>query len=271
MTTEDLALAANRGSWLINWSKKMLSDGYDLLLLVVGNTRSGKSVAGIDLCLLLDEKGQFAPERIVFTTKDYLRFFTDPNGYSGMATMYDDAGIGLSNREWQTFQNRVFGKLAQGYAYRHFVTVITTPRINFIELQARQLFRLVLESSGTRGVFKLKEAVPPAINFKNGYTMFQYPTMEFHDMVYKIKTVSFPMAPRWIHDAYLERKDTFMRSSLKEFQKGLSDDVNMDNGYTGVQRRCKKCGHGWLYKGKATKAACPSCGYRNDFLNDNNK
>ena len=258
----------NAGSYFVNWARDRIQDNRSISILIIGNVRSGKSVAGLDIGLILDTD-RFDVNSVHFSPKDYVHHVNvTPDNQRGVGIMLDDAGLAIDARLWQNMSNVLFGQMIQGYAWKQFVSIVTTPRNSFIDVRARQMFDIVFEATDVRGLFKMKLAAQPAINFKNQYPYYIYPKRQYDDLVVQTKTIQFPMAPAWLHDEYLRKKTDTMNERFQNFEEWMKktgyvdSDRNGGKGGGGVELTCDNCGYKWDYSGKNRSPQCPQCGHR---------
>ena len=83
--------------WLKQYIKYKLKRNQSILALWVGETGSGKSLSAISTAIRIDPT--FNVDRIVFDTKSFLHLINSGLP-KGSVVIYDDAGIGISNKDW---------------------------------------------------------------------------------------------------------------------------------------------------------------------------
>ena len=76
----------------------------------MGPTGSGKSYGAIRLAERIDPN--FSVNRIVFTVKDFIHLMNQGLP-KGSVIVFDDAGLGINSREWQSLPSKIFGMLTQ--------------------------------------------------------------------------------------------------------------------------------------------------------------
>lgn len=108
-----------------------------------GQTGSGKSYSGFRLAELVDRT--FDIHRIAFDVDPFLEL-VDSNLPRGSGIMFDDAGLGMNSRDWQTASNRILSKVAQSFRFKGHLTIITAPDITMIDSQVRSLFHLIFQT-----------------------------------------------------------------------------------------------------------------------------
>lgn len=105
----------------------------------IGRTGRGKSWSAMRLCELVDP--DFSIDRIVFTPSEFRdQVFSDLP--VGSAVLWDDAGVGISSRDWQSTLNKDILKIAQSFRYKRLVTIFTMPAMDFIDSKVRYLMHM---------------------------------------------------------------------------------------------------------------------------------
>jgi ABC-type lipoprotein export system ATPase subunit len=74
-------------------------------VLVCGPTGSGKSWTGLSIAELLDP--EFTADRVIFKARELMKLIRDGDLKPGSVILWDEAGIDLSNRNWQSVTNRM--------------------------------------------------------------------------------------------------------------------------------------------------------------------
>lgn len=138
-----------------------------------GATGSGKSYSAIRLAELVDPT--FSLDRIAFDVGPFMQL-VDSNLPRGSAIMFDDAGLGMNSRDWQTASNKILSKVAQSFRYKHYLAIITAPDIGMIDSQVRTLFHLLFQTTRKDATRKTVTVMP--IRWQRGadgglYTKFE--------------------------------------------------------------------------------------------------
>jgi hypothetical protein len=110
------------------------------LALFLGKTGSGKSWAALNLAETLDPN--FNVDNVVFTAIDFIHLI-NKDLPKGTCIIFDDAGVGYSNREWWTFSNQLVNMVLQSFRYKNYAVIFTTPVITYIDKVSRPLFHMV--------------------------------------------------------------------------------------------------------------------------------
>jgi ABC-type dipeptide/oligopeptide/nickel transport system ATPase component len=185
-------------------------------MIFVGETGSGKSYSAISLAEQIDAK--FSADRIVFTALDFLRL-VNSNLPKGSVVVFDDAGLGIPAREWQSTAAKIFGKLVQGFRYKNLISLITVPDLSFIERQSRMLLQLYLESTDVQGLMKPFHPFHPIRG--DDRLGFRYPTIQVGGRAAQIRIEKFVMPGKELREAYEMKKLDYMEKTNREFEEEL--------------------------------------------------
>lgn len=63
----------------------------------------------------------------------------------GNAIIFDEAGVGISAREWYSFNNKAINYILQTFRFRNLVVIFTVPYLNYIDSNVRKMFDFVIE------------------------------------------------------------------------------------------------------------------------------
>lgn len=121
---------------------RMLFQNKNWLAIICGETGSGKSYSALSLAHLIGGK-----VHVVFTPVEFLRLLNSQKLSKGDVIVFDEAGVGMSSREWYSVQNKLLGTILQTFRNMNVAVIFTTPNLSFIDVQARKLFHSYLETS----------------------------------------------------------------------------------------------------------------------------
>jgi len=121
---------------------RMLYQNKNWLSIICGATGSGKSYSALTLAKLIG--GQVF---VVFTPIEFLRLLNSEKLSKGDVIVFDEAGVGMSSREWYSIQNKLLGTILQTFRNMNVAVIFTTPNLTFIDVQARKLFHSYFETA----------------------------------------------------------------------------------------------------------------------------
>lgn len=210
----------NNTKWLYDWFKDRINHNMNVLALYVGGTGSGKSYSALSTALMWDP--DFPVENIVFNVKDFMA--TMANMHKGDVIVFDDAGLGVSAKDWRDQQVRIFGKVVQSFRYKNLITLMTTPDLTFIETTSRKLLNILFQASELQqGLFYPKiPYTPKNYTLRNINTFFAYPRYVYNGVKYKATKIHFPLIPEKIADAYESRKAEFIEQYYATYREAVN-------------------------------------------------
>ncbi len=195
-------------NWLRDFILERLDHDGSVVAIFVGRTGSSKSGSAISLAYAMDPT--FNLDRIVFSVDEFFRISTENNLPPGSFLIFDDAGVGVGSRDWQDEKNKSLGAILQTFRYKQLPTLITTPRISFIDKQVRESVELQFVATDTKGMFK------PFVLYESpkmdGKIWHSYPSVGGTE----IKLWPFPPPPQELFEQYEKKKDAAFQKMLKE-------------------------------------------------------
>ncbi len=172
----DLVTSKGKGNdfYWIKYIKNRISQNKNFMCLITGQTGSGKSWSALAICELLND--DFNIGRVVFKGKDLMMLINseDFNNRKGVAILWDEAGIDLSNRSWQSMTNRLLNFLLQTFRHRCFVLIFTTPYNSFIDKSTRKLFHAELSTVSINFKDSTVRIKPKLIQYNARYDKFYH-------------------------------------------------------------------------------------------------
>jgi hypothetical protein len=121
----------------------------DCIAAFIGKRRKGKSVSALGFCESMDPEG-FTPEnlaeRCFIHPLKFIEWARKPKKeiYQGLALMFDEAGVGIPSREWQSFNNKALFKVMQVFGHKNFIVSFTLPNLGFMDAGPRSLMDYVV-------------------------------------------------------------------------------------------------------------------------------
>lgn len=195
-------------NWLRDFILERLAHEGSVVAIFVGRTGSSKSGSAISLAYAMDPT--FNLDRIIFKIEDFFRISTESNLPPGSFLVFDDAGVDAGSRRWQDEKNQAFGAILQTFRYKQLPTLITTPRLGFLDKQVRESVELQFVATDTKGQFK------PFVLYESpkmdGRIWHSYPSVGGVE----IKLWPFPPPPEDLFDAYRGKKDAAFQRMIKE-------------------------------------------------------
>lgn len=188
---------------------------------------SGKTYATIYEALLIDP--EFTLDNLVFTTQEYLNVIKTIK--KGEVILWDETGASLGNREFATKMNRNISKIFQTQRYLNFAGLMTTPSLNLIDKQPRDLLNSVVVMKRIIKSYNISIAriYDKRADPISGKTFNVLPRVSVGNTTYKIRDFAFSLPPKKILKEYEERKDDFFRKNVldKAIQEQEAEDESI--------------------------------------------
>ena len=109
----------------------------NMILVVTGETGSGKSYAALRLCEAVDRS--FDISRCYFDVLDVVKDLRDNKLKKGQAILLDESGAAFGSREFSTLRNRKMSALLQIFRAENLFLCMTLPYKGFLDKSARML------------------------------------------------------------------------------------------------------------------------------------
>lgn len=119
---------------------RLLFQNKNWLAIICGETGSSKSYSALRLGELIGNV------YYVFTPKEFMQLINNKKLKRGDCIVFDEAGVGIPSRDWQSLQNKLFGAVLQTFRNMNIAVIFTTPNLSFIDVQARKLFHAFIET-----------------------------------------------------------------------------------------------------------------------------
>lgn len=210
----------------LNWILKRIQKKKNCMIVIVGQTGSGKSYAAMMLAIMLD--ALFNIDRIAFTGKEFIEIASNPKLKPGSVILLDEAGISMDNRTWWSTHNRMINWLLQTFRHQRLIAIITVPELSFIDKKSLVLFHVVMETTSIDPKKKICFLKPKIVNPKpasltNKNFWMTFPTIKDDSgEVIKINRLEVGLPPKKLLKNYEKKKS--------EFTRDLKDDALMALG-----------------------------------------
>tara|TARA_Y100000310_G_scaffold158454_1_gene157861 strand:+ start:122 stop:1009 length:888 start_codon:yes stop_codon:yes gene_type:complete len=127
---------------------RLLRNNKNWLAICCGDTGSGKSYSALALANAISPRGITIKRNVVFNPIQFMeRVNNKADLKKGDIIIFDEAGVGMSSREWYSVQNKLLGSILQTFRNLNLGVIFTTPNLSFIDVQARKLFHNYMETS----------------------------------------------------------------------------------------------------------------------------
>ena len=215
----------------ISYIKGRIAKKKNFLGLITGQTGGGKSYSGISICSMVDPT--FNSDRIITSMKQLMRLINSGKiKGAGKAILWDEAGIDIDAKTWQSLTNRLINSLLQTFRHQQFILIFTAPYMDFIDASTRKLFHAefsVLSIDYTTNKARIR---PQLIQYNSRFKKFYYKYLRVTKPprgTVKIDRWNVPKPPKWLIDEYEVIKTDFTTNLNKSIEKQLD---NIEEGKT---------------------------------------
>src|SRR3989449_4182282 len=240
----------DKEEWLArSLRERTVNRNLNAIVALIGATGSGKSYSAMRLGLLIDPS--FGIDRIVFT-KDAFLDLVSQGLPKGTVIMWDEAGLGLPAREWQSVMNRAVGYILQTFRYKNYVLLLTVPSQMMLDSQARALFHILLECQGVQIGPDAVLTKPFLVSHgRDGKPYEKYPVLLFDNGPMQVRGILFGRPAPALVDAYEAKR----RAHLDSYYRSLRDQWRGAAAHDGIPE--------WAYRGLLVASdPCPGCKHR---------
>ena len=208
--------------------ERLLEYDKNLLIAVCGETGSGKSSSALSIAERIDP--DFTVKHLVFNARDFIELLDrDKHELNrGQVIIWDEAGVGLSAKDFQTVTNKAISNITQTFRSRNLAVIFTTPTFKFIDKSVRLLFHQYIE---TRYInFKKKQVAVKWTTLQYNPRMNKiyehYYTTEMNGRIVEMNPVMIPKPSAQLWHRYLKKKRRFNDELTK---KTYNDIVKIEN------------------------------------------
>jgi ABC-type oligopeptide transport system ATPase subunit len=194
----------------------------NVMIILVGGCGSGKSYAGLTLGTLVDPT--FGIDRVVFGAEDFLRLINSELP-AGSVVMWDEAGVGIPAREWQSISNKLISYVTQTFRHQNLVVMFSVPSFDFVDKNLRALFDLCLITAGINKTEQICYLKPQFLQNNPRYAKIysKYKYANYNGARGKVNRTFVSIPPLWLRRAYETKKQMFTNKLNKSAQKSLTE------------------------------------------------
>jgi len=188
--------------------RKSLLRGENFVGILTGKTRSGKSFSALTLCNEVDPN--FSVDNVVFSTKEFMDLLASGKLKSGSMIIWDEAGVGISAREWYSLLNKSLNYVLQTWGHQNIGLILTVPDFSFVDSQTRKLVNMLLNTvklvrSENKAVLKGYYISP----MEKGEIKRVRPRYSIGGKKLDIEYIEIKKPPVKLVNAYLKKKENF--------------------------------------------------------------
>jgi len=214
-----------------NIYKTVTTKNLSYLALVVGKHRMGKSFFAVTLASILDPTFEEELEkRVVYDAKSFMDACKEieKRKIKGAAIVWDEAGVGLSSRDWFAESNKAINYSLQVLGYLNPFIFFVTQDLTFLDAQPKKLLNNFFEMNRPSNEFSVAKPFDVHYDKKTGQMFFYYPRIYFEGALYTIKQIYVPK----LIDRIAKRYEMHSRKWKEKIILAMStrvEDIQTDN------------------------------------------
>ena len=158
-------------SW-VRYIRRRIHENKNFMAIISGATGSGKSWSALSIGQLLDP--EFDVSRVIFRGTDLLKLINSGKLKKGSVILWDEAGVDLSNRSWQSATNKLLNFLLQTFRHKNIILLFTTPYSDFVDKLTRRLFHAEFKTISIDFDKNTTKIKPLLIQYNARYGKFYY-------------------------------------------------------------------------------------------------
>jgi ABC-type dipeptide/oligopeptide/nickel transport system ATPase component len=125
--------------------KRKFANNQNFLCAIVGPTGTGKSLAAIRICEIIDK--DFSAKRIVFTPKEFISLIKGGQLKPGSCIVFDETGVAMNRRNWYSEYNKMMNAVLQTFRFKRIGVFFTLPDLSFMDSGAVKLLHAYMETN----------------------------------------------------------------------------------------------------------------------------
>lgn len=176
------------GGWLTRICMGRVHTENNVLMIIAGETGQGKSAMACSLAQHFDPF--FNAKRIAFTAREFLDLL--PQIPHKGWVVWDEVGVYLSHRKWQSEANIQIMQVLQSFRYKLINVIFTLPSATYMDIVARTMchFLLVMNRRGVATVYRILKPTYSGSPWTKrlGVTYSEMPTMGLWDEFERMRT-----------------------------------------------------------------------------------
>ena len=203
---------------IIKYIKNRIKNNKNFLCTITGPTGSGKTWSALSIASLLDS--EFNINRVIFRGRELMKLINEGDLKPGSVIIWDEAGVDLSNRNWQSVTNKMLNALLQTFRHRNFILFFTVPYSDFVDSATRKLFHADFE---TQKIDKSKGTVvikPKLLQYNSNMAKWyrKYLKWRVGNGFIKIKRWAIPKPPMDLVNEYEAKRSMFTKNLNKNIE-----------------------------------------------------
>lgn len=239
---------------IIEHIKRRIRNNKNALILVIGDTGSGKSYASLRLLKKINptfnvDFVEFKPDKFVDLVN---------KNYPPMTCMlFDEVGVAMNARSWQSKFNKILSYVLQTFRFKNYIVMFTVPDLSFVDIHARKLFHYEMEAKNIDHSMKIAKFSFRyiQINRKTGKIYKKAIRYKQDDDVKLAPWIKLKLPSKPLIKKYEEKRADYIKGLYDGFKEEKPEKVKPKKE---KKLKCVKCGHQWVTR-IDNPMRCPRC------------
>ena len=204
----------------LKYLKARVINNKNNMIICTGPTGSGKSWSNLRICEDADDT--FDIKKVSFGPEQFMAIINSGElKGKGAAMIYDEAGVTFNARNWYSVSNKMLHYFLQTCRSQNQMLFFNSPDISFLDVGARKLFHIHLETCGINYDKKYVILKPLCLQIAqgSGKVYKKYLRVKVHNGyggIKKVERIKVPKPNQELLDAYEEKKGEFVKQLNQE-------------------------------------------------------
>jgi len=247
--------------WVKRIKDRLLVKNQNWLGSIIGGTGSGKTYASLSIAKELVGDGFDVSKYVVFNAKQFMNVLTSDYIKAGDMIIWDEAGVGMSSKDWYSLQNKLINYVFQTFRHRNIAVLFTMPAMKFLDNSARLLMHANLETVKIHRQYNLNQVKVFDVEYNNRIDKVFYKFPVFKDEDGNSATLKY---------LYIKKpcaKDVKTYEAMKEkYTSKLNADIlatlDQEKKQEVKPQACPMClSSYWRYSKREGIFECRKCGH----------
>jgi len=234
------------------------------IAMFIGKTGSGKSYSALDIADAFSNRGFIIKHHLIFNVMQFFEVLNDPVGIKkGDILIFDEAGVGISSRDWQSLANKLIGSTLQTFRRMNIGLLYTAPSMAMLDKQARTLIDHIFEPVSIDRINNLCYCKVHEYQYNDSMDKFYRKRLTFNDETgypVHMNGMNIQMPRKELVEEYEARKKQYTTELNKRSLEELKDTDSKKKKEP--KPMCGKCKGFRIEYTKTTKEWwCKTCGW----------
>ncbi len=213
----------NNDPFFVKYIKQRIRQNKNFVCLISGQTGSGKSWTALAIAEMLDP--DFKINQVIFRGTELLSLINSGKLKRGSVIIWDEAGIDLGNRAWQSATNKLLNFLFQTFRHKGYILFFTTPYSDFVDKLTRRLFHCEMKTVSIDFKNCTTRVKPQLMQYNSRFGKFYYKYLRVNVQgggVVPLTDWNVPSPSKDLTEKYEELKNAFTSKLNKEIEAELN-------------------------------------------------